>query len=322
MTEINLIEDGVLRPEPVTRAGFWGGDFALGGGRVQVRDTGADLKLDATLLGEVAVWMGYHVLVRARSWAVGLTRRDAPKIWFEPCRPRPWYLVWSAMAWAGLRFARSAQEADACFAFEDSTWSQPTGAQTLNGGLTDISKSRVADVFEQAFGYPLTLDPLTWTCEAVEKGEVNGAHDGRVVHCPMSPRPGCTYQRLIDTARDGVTHDLRTACVGGAPVAVWIKTKPAADRFSIHNLSVTLHDPADVFTAEELAAIGRFLALMGADWAGLDILRDRDGRLYVVDVNKTDVGPIIALTLVDKLRSTAILARALEAMVGSASRRS
>ena len=56
---------------------------------------------------------------------------------------------------------------------------------------------------------------------------------------------------------------------------------------------------------------------MKADWAGLDILRDADGRIYVVDVNKTDVGPIIALPCSDKIRSTALLARALDQMVGS-----
>jgi hypothetical protein len=51
---------------------------------------------------------------------------------------------------------------------------------------------------------------------------------------------------------------------------------------------------------------------MGLDWGGLDILRDRhDGRLYVVDVNKTDVGPLIAPSWPDKLRSMRRLADAL-----------
>ena len=49
------------------------------------------------------------------------------------------------------------------------------------------------------------------------------------------------------------------------------------------------------------------------------MLRDADGRLYVVDVNKTDAGPIIALPLRQKLRSVALLAEALTALVQPAS---
>ena len=157
---------------------------------------------------------------------------------------------------------------------------------------------------------------MNWTGPAVEKGELNGAHDGRIVQCPMRPLPGRHYQRLVDTSQDGMAHDLRTACIGRRPVAVWIKRKAAGDRFAIHNRSVTLHEPAAVFSPGELEAIGRFLVAMHIDWAGLDILRDRtSGRIYIVDVNKTDVGPIIALSFWDKLRSTAILARALDELV-------
>ena len=55
---------------------------------------------------------------------------------------------------------------------------------------------------------------------------------------------------------------------------------------------------------------------MGMDWGGLDVLRDQpSGRIYIVDVNKTDVGPVIALSLKDKLKSTEALAKALIALL-------
>lgn len=42
------------------------------------------------------------------------------------------------------------------------------------------------------------------------------------------------------------------------------------------------------------------------------MLRDRPtGKLYVVDVNKTDMGPPTALGLADQLRSVRILGKAL-----------
>ena len=66
----------------------------------------------------------------------------------------------------------------------------------------------------------------------------------------------------------------------------------------------------------ELDRIEAFTRRMGLDWGGLDILRDRDdGRLYIVDVNKTDLGPVISLSWRDKVRSMRRLAIALEALV-------
>lgn len=97
------------------------------------------------------------------------------------------------------------------------------------------------------------------------------------------------------------------------PVLVWEKQRSACDVFSVHNRRVWLRLPGQVFSSEEIEAIARFCAAFGLDWGGLDILRDRyDGRIYIVDVNKTDVGPIIALRLWDKLISTSLLARALK----------
>ena len=62
---------------------------------------------------------------------------------------------------------------------------------------------------------------------------------------------------------------------------------------------------------------------MGLDWGGLDVLRDRaDGRIYVVDVNKTDVGPVIALSWTDKMRSMRLLGQAMDRLVTVRSRAS
>ncbi len=328
-----LSDSALVRPTPAARAapereagrGFWFRDLRISQGRVKVFDTGADLKFDKVLIGEALNWFGYHLVVRVRSWWMLATRRRAPAIWFAPVRPRPWYIVWSAAAWAGVRIARSPETADATFAFEDATWSFPGApglAPAFNFGCTDVSKTHVATVFEAVFGYPLALDPETWSGPAVEKGEMNGAHDGKVVQCPTPRLPGRSYQRLIDTRDGDFAYDLRTPCVGGRPVAVWIKRKTPERAFAIQNLEVTLHQPQDIFSDAELAGIGRFCSAMQVDWAGLDILRERGtGRLYIVDVNKTDVGPIIALSLRDKLRSTRLMSQALEALLADGKER-
>jgi hypothetical protein len=297
---------------------LWTSDFTVRGGTVRVKKTGAVIPLDRALASEAATWLGLYLAIRAKCLANRL-KRPGPKIWFAPDRPRPWYLIWAAAAWEGIGIARSPEEASASFYFDDSTVGRAPPrwhSRAFNYGCADVSKSRVAEVFEAVFGYPLSLDPEAGVGPAVEKGEANGAHDGRVVQMPLRPRPGRTYQRLVDNVADGLAVDLRTPFVGGRPVVVFIKRRPAADRFANHNASVSLARPEDVFSRLEIAQLSAFAKAMRLDWGGLDVLRDRpSGRLYVVDVNKTDMGPPIALPFPDKIAAVACLGRALRRLI-------
>ena len=294
------------------------GDYCLSGGRIYLRKTGNSAALDLRLLREVASWLVCFLIVTARAAALHIWR-PGPAIWFTPDVPHPRYMVRIAAMWAGMRVAASSGDADAAFYFEDATRAAapaPPIGPALNFGCADISKSRVARVFEAVFGYPLSIDPNSWDGPAVEKSETNGAHDGRIVACPMVAQPGRIYQRLIDTlGPGGFTYDLRTHCAGGRALVVWVKRRDPAAQFLPPNLGVVRQRPEAVFTAAELDRIATFVAAMGADWCSLDILRDRDDRIYVVDVNKTDAGPITALSLREKLLGIAILAKSLRSMI-------
>jgi hypothetical protein len=72
--------------------------------------------------------------------------------------------------------------------------------------------------------------------------------------------------------------------------------------------------PGEVFSPEEMQRIAAFSREMGLDWGAIDALRHRaDGKLYIVDANKTDMGPPIALPLADKMKATRLLAEAFRA---------
>ena len=89
------------------------------------------------------------------------------------------------------------------------------------------------------------------------------------------------------------------------------KRRALARRFMNENAEVILDEPRNVFSIDELALIERFALELGLDWGGVDVLRDRSsGRIYIVDANKTDMGPPVALKLGSKLRSTRRMARA------------
>jgi hypothetical protein len=296
----------------------WFSDFRVRDGDVHVLQTGARIGLNASLLSGVLAWLSYYVPIRLRA-ALRRALRPGPKVWFTPHAPRPWYLIWTASEWIGARPALSASDADVSFYFEDATWGKPprpTGSSpVLNGACVDVSKSRVAAAFEQTFGYPLAVDPRRYDGPIVEKSEINGVHDGRIVFGPTSPRDGYVYQRLVETGDDGFVEDLRTPCVAGEPVVVFVKRRRREERFANHNASVLLRDPRRLFSPQERDCIKAFARAMKLDWGGLDILRDRvSGRIYIVDVNKTDMPPL-ALPFLDKMRASSKLGVALERLI-------
>ena len=78
--------------------------------------------------------------------------------------------------------------ADVVMHFEDATFSPndpplrlKPGAKLINYGARDVSKSNVARACAAAFGHPLAVDPRLHVGPAVEKSEINAAHDGRIV---------------------------------------------------------------------------------------------------------------------------------------------
>jgi hypothetical protein len=297
---------------------LWTSDFTFAGRSLTVKKTGATVKLDREVLKSAANWLAFYLPVRAVAQLHAVRGDRRPAVWFAPDRPRPWYLVWAAAAWGGVRVAKTPAEAAAAFYFEDATHGRPPTPKTarlVNFGCVDVSKSHVAAVFEQVFGYPLSIDPARTTGFVVEKSEANGVHDGQVVRCPRAPKPARVYQRLVDNIEGDEAVDLRTPFVGGKPVLVFVKRRPLHRRFDNYNSTVALAPPEQLFSTVEIARLTEFAGAMQLDWGGLDILRDRiSNRIYVVDVNKTDMPPL-ALPWRDKLRAVSRLGRAFRQLI-------
>jgi len=286
---------------------------------VTVRKSGIRITLKELTAGELSKFFGYFSVLLVQAVGVRLAGRRRYRVCFMPDRPRPWYVLWSAATLAGIRFVRDPNGADAIFYFEDVTVGcapRVPGRQVLNAGVTDISKTTVARAFGGVAGYDLLIDPATYHGRAVEKSEANGTHDGRIVDCPTPPRLGRCYQRFIDSSDGTTAFDYRTTIINRKPRFVLVKTKPMGDRFSIHNETVQLFPPEQVFSPAELDLIERYAREMQLDWGALDILRDRQSRqIYVVDVNKTDTGPAVDLSFKDREILKRETARAFRQMV-------
>ncbi|HVY87427.1 MAG TPA: hypothetical protein VG942_01065, partial [Hyphomonadaceae bacterium] len=304
----------------VMENGFWTSDFVFENGVVLVKKTGHRVQLSAKLWQDVAVWLAFYL--RTELWRLQrrLTGRRRTRIAFVSDRPRPWYLIWAVMAAMGARVVRDPSKADVVMQFDDSTFSpKPSlpefagrAPRLVNLNCQDVSKSAVARAFERAAGYSLAVDPAVYPGAMVDKSEVNAAHDGRIIVGPFPAEPGRCYQKVIDNeVEGGLVEDLRTVTVGGRPVVVFRKRRPLSRRFANENAEVDWVKPDQVYSPEEIALIGRFARELKLDWGGIDVLRHRgDGRIYIVDANKTDMGPPIALPLREKLRATHRIARA------------
>ncbi len=302
---------------------MWTDDFALDEGAILVKKTGARIVPDLALLHSVFTWFCFYFFAQSwRTWR-RITGHKRPTIAFYPDKPRPWYFIWPVMHVSGAKLVDDAGSADIVMQFDDSTASAhalprvKAGARMVNFACDDISKSRVAAAFAAASGYSLAVDPLTHRGPMVEKAELNAAHDGRIIEGPISaPLPGRVYQQLVENEiPGGLVEDLRCCLVGGSPVVTFRKRRPLARRFLNENVEVLLDQPRAVFTPDEITVIERFAAAIGLDWGGIDVLRDRmTGKIFIVDANKTDMGPPVALKLGSKLRATRRMARAFAEM--------
>lgn len=291
---------------------------------ITVRKTGVRITLKELTAGELSKFFVYLGVVLVQATHTRLSGRKRYRVWFAPDRPRPWYVVWSAAALAGAKFVHSADDADAVFYFEDVTAGAPpriAGHDVLNASVTDISKTNVAHVFGRVAGYDLLIDPLMHRGKAVEKSERNGSHDGQLVDCPTAPRPGKSYQRFIDSSDGETAFDYRTTIIDRRPRFVLVKTKPSHDRFSIHNATVNFHELDEVFSSGEVQLLQRFADEMQLDWGAVDVLRDREtGKIYVVDVNKTDTGPAVDLSFRDREKLKRAISAGFHEMIASRAR--
>lgn len=300
---------------------IWWSDFEYDDGAILVKKTGHRVPANLALLNDFFTWFSFYFFAQGwRTWR-RLSGHKRPTIAFYPDKPRPWYFIWPVTHVSGAKLVSDPSEADIVFQFDDATQTDNTppvtkpGATLVNFECDDVSKSRVEAAFAKVAGYELGVDPRTYEGPMVEKSELNAAHDGRIIEGPRDPVPGKTYQRLIDNEIEGgLVEDLRCCIVGGEPAVSFRKRRPLERRFMNENAEVLLDTPRNCYTPDEITVITAFAREIGLDWGGIDVLRDRaSGKIYIVDANKTDMGPPIALNLGFKLRATRIMARAFAA---------
>jgi hypothetical protein len=242
--------------------------------------------------------------------------------------PHPYTVCYRLMHRLGIGFrvgAPSRGERALVFLWKDATFVQPLKTKpeaaewtVVNGECLDISKERVDTMHERVFGYSLRVDPRTFPGKMVEKSNLNGAHDGREIDGTLqAPNRGSVYQRVVENLSPGevlqmgvpseLICDLRLPVFSGQIPFGYLQKRPRASRFGYTNaLSIITEVPA-VLDPGEIQRIVEFCRRFGLDYGEIDVVRDAiDGRVYVLDVNKTPLGPPKSLKAADFERALAL----------------
>ena len=243
---------------------------------------------------------------RARRWlrAVRFEREhnarlplDAPRVSFYPMRLEPTAALAHVLPRLGVRIAPFPGQADLTVAWHTGTWIDkrdidrlPDGA--LNRRCSDISKGTVDELWAQAAGYSIAVDPTTWHGKLVVKPQANAVRGGRIIDGPLpAPRTDCVYERLVDSRKDERIRSSRAMVAAGEILLAYDRWRPYPHWFSGPE-ETTPAPAADLYSADEQAALVRFAQLIGLEFGEIDVVRDNDSNLiYGIDANRTPVRP-------------------------------
>jgi len=296
-------------------------------GVVHFPHTGAQIPLNAEFFKSAIPVVKFNSYLMAQKIGRALKgQKPKASLAFHPQPSGPWYNAWLAARMSGIKIIKDTDAADVIFVFDDKTESE-TGAKldpalkrkAINHRIDDISKTHVAKIFEEVFGYGVDVDPLTYEGKAVQKSDTNATHDGEVVDCPLSRadvKAGSVYQKLIDSRHDGPrSEDLRMAYVSGEIPVVFHKYKLIEKRFGTDYDHVDVWSADQAFSKEEEKQLIDFCEAMGLDFGAVDVMRDKhDGRIYVVDVNKTCM-PVLCLSQKSQRRAFRLISGAMVRLV-------
>ena len=199
---------------------------------------------------------------------------------------------------------------------------------SLNTRCNDVSKNKVNAVFEEVFGYSISVDPCRYKGPCVMKLDWNALHKGRIIECPVTkPEDGFVYQKLIrNETEDGLVEDMRVPVFFDNTPFVYLKYRSVGDRFIDRkhtNTKATIAEVRDVLAPSELKNIHLFAAKLGLDYGELDVLRDNEDRkIYIVDANNTPSGPPSPISEEEGKIAVQRLAQAFEKAFGRGKKRS
>jgi len=131
--------------------------------------------------------------------------KDPKYAFFYPEIPRMECALSIALRSMGYRIHNDPkQKIDIKIAWEDETWkkgiekNQELLKNAWNFKCIDISKSFTDEAFNKIFGYTTKVNPEEHKGLLLEKSELNGHHQAKIIQGPVVPKNEFIYQKVIN----------------------------------------------------------------------------------------------------------------------------
>ena len=220
------------------------------------------------------------------------------RVLFYPELPdREGYTIVSICHELGYQGVATLDEAfDLAFTWQDRAWLDPqpvleaiaARVPVWNLWCRDVGRRRVEAAARAVMGYGLEVDPTVYAGPCAMR-PVDGGR-GFLVHAPVErPEGGYVYQRLVVCTQSGRPAHYRVSVVAGEiPVCYVLERAPMHEHLRTPVLACRIVAPDELFSRHEQALLLGVCAHLGPDSGEIPVLRDDgDGRLHVVDVDKT-----------------------------------
>lgn len=238
---------------------------------------------------------------------------------FFPHKPHPMEVLYKIFHRLGYSISNDPKaKSKLIISYEDTTFRThkdiknffPGDTTIVNRFCNDISKKNVDSIFNNVFGYGITINPENYGASYVKKSNINAQHSGVILHKSEIAHGDFVYQKVINNQINDMVVDFRAPVIMGEIPFVYKKYRPVHTRFSNTNRYVEIMNTLSVFSYKEIEKILLFSKHIGLDYGELDILRNTDDKkIYIIDANNTPSGPPNHLSRADDNRALAKISK-------------
>ncbi len=171
-----------------------------------------------------------------------------------------------------------------------------TTDQVVNAGCRDIGKDTLMKAFEDIFGYPIKIDPTSFSGRIAVKSIKNASKDCEFITGPISESevdPTLVYQVALDTTINpsGYLEVLRLPVYNGKITVGWKSLYPQGYKSAAASFKPRFYTVDELLSSEEQRNLIQLCKEMRAEYCEIECMRDQAGLLYAIDLNNTPHGP-------------------------------
>jgi len=159
----------------------------------------------------------------------------------------------------------------------------------INLFCNNLDRFYIEEIFIKVFGYSSFAEPGE---RCVRKGNYQGGgHHSIFATCPDSQDGKYIYQKFIDgSINDDTIRVIRPVIFGRKVKALIVKESDSSNIFEQNEVikKEYFYSPQSdwIFYSDyEIKQIEKFVDILCLDYGELDVIRDKDNRIYVIDVN-------------------------------------